>query len=242
MNWSSLRLTQLKFKTSGKLPKISNHLIFYQIMEHALKMKYVGGAHEQFPNWTPMNTNFEFEFFSSRRPWSVVMLLRYLGGGFFRACLETSRKLHSNWQGIAEWYYIFLYCACSNIYSVRSSWEAMNLALRGVDTLYWQSCSSSHLFILLGSCFSPHWQLFVCEIFVCRPMSKFLSFTAHSDKLSASLCFRTPFWSIGTRKCQQRRYRKSFVLPSQEHAIKTSQKLWRVRAGPTASLAKEAKR
>jgi hypothetical protein len=77
-------------------------------------------------------------------------------------------------------------------------------------------------------------------MFVCRPTSNFLSFTAYSDKLSASLCFRTPFWSIGTRKYQQRRYRKSFLLPSQKHAIKTSQKLWTVRAGPTADLAQSS--
>ena len=75
---------------------------------------------------------------------------------------------------------------------------------------------------------------------LCRPTSNFLSFTAYSDKLSASLCFRTPFWSIGTRKYQQRRYRKSFLLPSQKHAIKTSQKLWTVRAGPTANLAQSS--
>ena len=25
--------------------------------------------------------------------------VRYLGGGFFRSCMETSKKLHSKWQG-----------------------------------------------------------------------------------------------------------------------------------------------
>lgn len=81
---------------------------------------------------------------------------------------------------------------------------------------------------------------FVCEMSACRPTLN-LSFTAYSDKLSASLSFRTPFWSIGTRKYQQRRYRKSFLLQPQKHAIKTSQMLWRVRAGPTASLAQSSR-
>jgi hypothetical protein len=32
-------------------------------------------------------------------PGAQMAVMLYLGGGFLRACMETSRKLHSKWQG-----------------------------------------------------------------------------------------------------------------------------------------------
>jgi hypothetical protein len=62
-------------------------------------MEPVGGAHEQVSELNSDEYQFRFSSFSVPGALMGGDPVRYLGGGFFRACIETYRKLHSKWQG-----------------------------------------------------------------------------------------------------------------------------------------------
>ena len=83
--------------------------------------------------------------------------LRYLVGGFFRACMETSRKFHFKWQRCC-WVILHNYLLCLFQYLFRKKFMGgYELSLEGIMVWfpYWQSCTVDTCSFCLGVVFFP---------------------------------------------------------------------------------------